>query len=249
MNTKIIPLVGLLLGAFLLSPLPASAEERQITCESPRKGENYCRTRTQGRVDLVDQLSSTPCIKGRTWGYDDSGIWVRNGCRAVFRTGGERHWGGGGGSDGQDRVVCESRKGRHERCPVRTENRVRLVRQFSGAPCVEGRTWGYDRDEVWVEDGCRAEFAVGRGPSRKGGGRPSRDDEGPAPVGAKRVVNCQSPERRYQRCPMRTEGRVELLRQYSSAGCVEGRSWGYDRNGIWVDRGCRAQFQVGRGRY
>jgi hypothetical protein len=26
---------------------------------------------------------------------------------------------------------------------------------------------------------------------------------------------------------------------------VEGRTWGFDRNGIWVDRGCRADFEVG----
>jgi len=27
---------------------------------------------------------------------------------------------------------------------------------------------------------------------------------------------------------------------------VFGKSWGYDNRGIWVDRGCRAEFNVGR---
>jgi hypothetical protein len=25
---------------------------------------------------------------------------------------------------------------------------------------VEGRTWGFDGNGIWVEDGCRAEFQV-----------------------------------------------------------------------------------------
>ena len=37
---------------------------------------------------LVDQLSRAGCWKGDTWGYDRRGIWVANGCRAVFRVGG-----------------------------------------------------------------------------------------------------------------------------------------------------------------
>jgi len=28
--------------------------------------------------------------------------------------------------------------------------------------------------------------------------------------------------------------------------CRQGRGWGFDNNGIWVDRGCRAQFSYGR---
>ena len=29
------------------------------------------------------------------------------------------------------------------------------------APCLLGRTWGYDQTNVWVSDGCSAEFATG----------------------------------------------------------------------------------------
>lgn len=28
--------------------------------------------------------------------------------------------------------------------------------------------------------------------------------------------------------------------------CREGRSWGHDPRGVWVDRGCSAEFRVGR---
>jgi hypothetical protein len=40
-------------------------------------------------------------------------------------------------------------------------------------------------------------------------------------------------------------GGVRLSRQLSSQGCWQNDTWGYDRNRIWVDRGCRAEFQVG----
>ena len=41
---------------------------------------------------------------------------------------------------------------------------------------------------------------------------------------------------------------VRLVRQLSSARCVEGQTWGQDRSGLWVTQGCRAEFEVrGRG--
>ena len=36
-----------------------------------------------------------------------------------------------------------------------------LVRSRGEAPCLLGRTWGYDQTSVWVSDGCSAEFATG----------------------------------------------------------------------------------------
>lgn len=35
---------------------------------------------------------------------------------------------------------------------------------------------------------------------------------------------------------------VRLVRRNSTSPCVLGRSWGYTRNRIWVDRGCEADF-------
>jgi Protein of unknown function (DUF3011) len=233
-----------LLGVWLLCPPAAAADVRAILCESPRQAERYCPGRTEGQVELLEQRSRMPCVEGRTWGYDAAGVWVRNGCRAWFRIGRpEDRAGRRSGPGHRGRLVCESGRRRMVRCPARTEGRVRLVQQLSDAPCVEGRTWGYDWGEVWVDEGCRAAFLVGRaatGAPREGevawdGGR-----------GGDRMVTCESAERRYRRCPVRTGGRVDLLRRRSTADCVEGRSWGYDRSGVWVDQGCRADFRVGR---
>jgi hypothetical protein len=33
---------------------------------------------------MVQQISSSPCVEGRSWGVNQNSIWVSNGCRAVF---------------------------------------------------------------------------------------------------------------------------------------------------------------------
>ncbi|WP_414901664.1 DUF3011 domain-containing protein [Sphingomonas flavalba] len=67
---------------------------------------------------------------------------------------------------------CESRKNRRQRCVADTGNRVQLIRRLGGT-CTEGRSWGYDRRAIWVDRGCRAEFAYGR---YGGGGHYPRPD-------------------------------------------------------------------------
>lgn len=61
------------------------------------------------------------------------------------------------------------------------------------------------------------------------------------------TVSCGSPQHRLLRCGVPEYWRgVRLVQQTSHAACVEGRSWGFDRAGIWVDKGCGAQFLVTR---
>ena len=38
--------------------------------------------------------------------------------------------------------------------------RVRLLDRLSDSPCTQGRSWGYNRHEIWVDNGCRAVFEV-----------------------------------------------------------------------------------------
>jgi hypothetical protein len=60
------------------------------------------------------------------------------------------------------------------------------------------------------------------------------------------VITCSSDNMRRNYCDADTRGGVRLLRQRSEAECRRDYSWGADRRGIWVDRGCRADFAVGR---
>ncbi len=137
--------------------------------------------------------------------------------------------------DARDQVMtCESNEGRLRECAADTRGRVRLVKQLSRSPCIEGRTWGARRDGIWVSEGCRAEFLVGR--SRK------RDRQADDVA----FVRCESRDGRSQHCPARTGGGVELVRQLSRSECIRGRNWGWDERGIWVSGGCRAEFRTER---
>ena len=40
---------------------------------------------TRGDVQIVRQLSDARCEQGRNWGLNRHSIWVKDGCRAVFR--------------------------------------------------------------------------------------------------------------------------------------------------------------------
>ena len=54
---------------------------------------------------------------------------------------------------------------------------------------------------------------------------------------------CASKDGRASRC--RTDFRIkraDVDKRYSNSPCEYGRSWGYDSNEVWVDRGCRARF-------
>jgi hypothetical protein len=53
----------------------SSANDRRTTCAWDSR---------QGRPMVIQQLSSSPCREGSTWGYSGSQIWVDRGCRARF---------------------------------------------------------------------------------------------------------------------------------------------------------------------
>lgn len=143
---------------------------RTITCESKSERYNYCRTNTYGEVYLDRQLSDAPCREYDTWGADGdgSGIWVRNGCRAVFVVESRGAWRdrGGHADDQSNRsrmFTCKSESFKLNYCRTGTRGaNIRLIRQLSDAPCRENYTWGADRDGggVWVNKGCSAEFIV-----------------------------------------------------------------------------------------
>ena len=66
-------------------------------------------------------------------------------------------------------IRCESSDGNWRACSVDTRGGVTLSRQLSRSGCWQGDTWGYDRNRIWVTNGCRAEFRVGSSnPSSRG---------------------------------------------------------------------------------
>ncbi|HHA2539657.1 TPA: DUF3011 domain-containing protein, partial [Stenotrophomonas maltophilia] len=66
----------------------------------------------------------------------------------------------------------------------------------------------------------------------------------PCTWGGGEVITCHSNGHRQEYCDARIRRGVRLVRQDSRSACIEGQTWGWDRRGIWVSDGCRAQFQV-----
>jgi len=72
-----------------------------------------------------------------------------------------------------DRVVCESKVGERQHCPANTSSGVALVKSTGAAPCLLGKSWGYDDTGIWASDGCSGEFVAGAT------GEPARKEKSP----------------------------------------------------------------------
>ncbi len=140
----------------------------------------------------------------------------------------------------QSRITCSSDNGRRTVCPANTRGGVRLINQISSSRCVQGRTWGYDNRGVWVDQSCRAEFALGGGGGVPGRPMPSQGMRPPRT----QVVSCSSDDGRRNTCSIPRNGQVRLIKQRSGSPCHRGSTWGTQAGVLWVDRGCRADFEV-----
>lgn len=161
-------------------------------------------------------------------------------------------------------VRCESKGQDYRHCRADTRDGVQLYRQLSKNACRYNESWGYDRRGVWVDQGCRGDFQLYTG--RSGGDGRNKDDHTAAIVGGavalgvlgaalsekdkdhnedrpRRLVRCES-DGDYRHCRADFRNGVRLHRQLSRSSCRQNESWGYDRRGVWVDRGCRAEFSL-----
>jgi hypothetical protein len=141
-------------------------------------------------------------------------------------------------------ISCSSDDGKRHYCELNGGGRVRLVQQRSDSPCREGETWGSDGRGVWVDRGCRADFAVEDHGDHDGDRDRYRNDNNG--YGQGQIISCSSDDMHKHYCPADTHGGVRLLKQNSDSACRQGHSWGFDHRGIWVNHGCRADFEVGR---
>jgi hypothetical protein len=167
-------------------------------------------------------------------------------------------------------VTCESRNGGYQSCAVDTRGGVTLSRQLSSQGCWQNDTWGYDRNRIWVNNGCRAQFNVGSNSSssnnnavaaavvvglvgaailaNKNKNKHDRDDDRYPQDnwgGPRNTFECESRNNGFTYCNNgRVRGHVEVYRQLSRSACSYGQTWGVDGGRVWVDRGCRAEFAV-----
>jgi len=125
----------------------------------------------------------------------------------------------------QTTVRCETGE-----CAFSGNAVVSLSHQLSDANCVEGKTWGVRGNLIWVRRGCRADFMI-----------TPRDTVNNTASPEGMTLQCMSDGGR-KTCLADTHFGVQLTKQLSRSGCIEGKSWGFDDKGVWVDKGCRAEF-------
>ncbi len=211
----------LFLLACLAGASAASAEI--ITCASEGHDHHYCSADTRSGVVLVNQLSRAGCWKGDTWGYDRNGVWVANGCRAEFEVGRSGYdWQSSMYHNGgySDRVDWNDRRDVDRWSRPESQ---RMTKDEKAGAVVAGA----------LAVGILAAAAADH-----------RDDHSRPGYRSPEVVVCESLGRDHTYCSVSSTRHVELKRQLSRASCQYNRSWGYDRRGIWVGDGCRAEFWV-----
>lgn len=245
---RLLPLVFLSLIACAFFVKPPAAHGQTIYCASDDGHRNYCSANTRGGVQMTRQRSGSACIQGQTWGWDNRGIWVDRGCRAEFVTNtGNSNWNNGGGnwnSGGGQSIYCASDDGNRHYCNANTGGGVQLTQQRSGSACIQGQTWGWDNRGIWVDRGCRAEFVTGTGSGNRNNNGWRRGNSGNS--GYSQTFTCSSDDGGRHYCSVPGNGNpnnVIMSRQISGSSCIQGQTWGVDQRGVWVDRGCRAEFR------
>ena len=132
---------------------------------------------------------------------------------------------------------CKSEKFQRKTCSVKgTVKALWLLRQKSDTPCVEGTSFGFFDDHVWVDNGCSARFEVIYATQSK-----SRwwNDV------SRTRISCKSGRYEPNTCSVGGPIRSLTLRQQKShSRCVLGVSYGYEGEWVWVSDGCEAAFEV-----
>ncbi len=248
MKTSLSFIVGVALSVSF--PEAASVDRiKKLDCKSKNFRRKECSVKGSVKaVFLLEQKSDTPCVEGASFGFSDDHVWVDKGCSAKFEVSYSAHttsWGWSwlnqkGGRE-KRRISCKSKSFKPNTCRVAGRiHSLKLRKQKSESPCTFGVSYGYRGESVWVSDGCEGSFEV----EYKPGGSVSNT----TPLWGrdrKRKVNCKSKNNKWRTC--RVGGPIESLRmhkQKSNSPCIEGQNYGFTGDTIWVDKGCRAEFEV-----
>ena len=66
----------------------------------------------------------------------------------------------------------------------------------------------------------------------------------PAPPYGPGITTCESHGFRYNFCGTGPLVGAQMVEQRSKAPCIRDRTWGWTRDGVWVDQGCSATFRL-----
>ena len=159
-----------------------------ITCDSYPGSQSQCEI--QGTIVsayIQNDLSGGRCIYGQTFNYDQTSIYVSNGCAATVVVTFENQnspqpqpwpqpqpqpqpWPQPQPQpqpwpqpqyQTQD-VQCSSQGHHYQECYTNFHQiqTVWLLQQLSHSNCQQGQSYGSNGNRIWVSDGCRAVFRV-----------------------------------------------------------------------------------------
>ena len=74
-------------AAAQVTSAPPAAQAKTVTCSATAGGRQHCPADTSAGVILLRSAGEAACLLGKTWGYDDTGIWVTDGCSGEFQVG------------------------------------------------------------------------------------------------------------------------------------------------------------------
>lgn len=186
-----------------------------VRCGSSPGANNYCRVDTSRGVELIYQHSGYACYQNDTWGHDRGGIWVSNGCSATFRI---------GNSEREDNTAAAVGLGI-------------LALGILGAVADD-----QNQHHRYSNPPPQSSYPPGGQPYQ--GQYPGNYDDEEEDEEDYVLISCSSKNNKYKQCPIRIRGHAELVRQKSRNACRFNKTWGYDRRGVWVSKGCRAEFAV-----
>jgi hypothetical protein len=88
---RLLSIIGFAIAVWLVVATNASAQTAAagtpLACASKAGERQVCAADTSGGVALVRSTGTSDCLLGKTWGYDEAGVWVRDGCAAEFTLG------------------------------------------------------------------------------------------------------------------------------------------------------------------
>jgi hypothetical protein len=141
----------LLLGATFTTPALAR-HEPEYYCIFERENSSF---QTVDVYPTTDRSISWACYEAERQCRRD----LLNGQRCSLYSSGEF-----GYIQEDQRVLCESRNGKHKTCILSGEavGTARIVNKRSKNTCNQGIDWdlGDDGESIWVDNGCRAVFEV-----------------------------------------------------------------------------------------
>jgi hypothetical protein len=227
--------ISSLVTLLILLAAPLVAQTGTVRCESRGNGRDQCKIDKDASVVLARHLSSTPCRENQNWGVTPTHIWVSGGCRAEFAVAAAAPVTPGQGNASATPVQLRAcRIEADRRLPRYSYGDIEAVpdaRQGSTA-WIRWRAGQTEGTCTVAANGRILHFTMGAG---AGGGT--------GPVVVMRLT-CESRQTERKECRIPDGTRIRLVRQTSERPCRLNDTYGRGTGYIWVDKGCRGEFEV-----